>query len=329
MNNFFDVAGHGRIVRSLKESIAGGMVSHAYIFYGNRGSGRKTTAKAFAKAANCLNPQNGEACGKCSSCQQLDSGNNPDIFYVKPLKTKSLGVDDIREQIVERVKIRPYSYEKKIFIVDNADAMTVQAQNALLKTLEEPPEYVVIVLIAQNLENFLPTVLSRCVIMKFNPLGIGEVKNYLVDRLKVKPEDADFFAEYSAGSIGEALRLSEDEDFYLMREDVIKALCAMDGKNTAEVMLMANDMEKYKGYEEFFDIMYMWYRDVLCYKFFNGGDRVIQKDKLEMIKSQAESLSFEALASRLKAVMDIKKRVKQNAAFQLSMEVLFINIKES
>lgn len=329
MADFNAVVGHERIIKSLRESIKNGMTSHAYIFCGNKGSGRKTTANAFAKAVNCLSPINGNACEKCPSCIQFESSNNPDVFYVKAAKTKSIGVDDIREQIVEKVKIKPYSYERKIFIVDEADTMTVQAQNALLKTLEEPPKYVLIILIAENMENFLPTVLSRCVMMKFSPVSVNLIKKYLISNYSMNEDDAAFYSEYSTGSIGEAIRLSSDENFYQMRNDIISCLDRLDGLDFASAMLMAKEMEKYKTYTELFDIMYMFYRDVFCMRLFKDGRYVIQKDKTGLIEKKAKSLNEQTIAKRLDFIMDIKKKIRQNTAFQLSMEVLFMNLKES
>ena len=244
MADFNAVAGHERIIKSLRESIKNDMTSHAYIFCGNKGSGRNLTAGAFAKTANCLSPINGNACGKCPSCIQFESGNNPDVFYVKATKTISISVDDIREQIINEVKIKPYSYKRKIFIIDKADTMTSQAQNALLKTLEEPPKYVLIILIAENTENFLPTVLSRCVMMKFSPISVNLIKNYLINNCAMNENDAAFYAEYSIGSIGEALRLSDDENFYQMRNDIISCLDRLDTMDFVSAMFMAKEMEK-------------------------------------------------------------------------------------
>ena len=305
------------------------MTSHAYIFCGNKGSGRNLTAGAFAKTANCLSPINGNACGKCPSCIQFESGNNPDVFYVKATKTISISVDDIREQIVNEVKIKPYSYKRKIFIIDKADTMTSQAQNALLKTLEEPPKYVLIILIAENTENFLPTVLSRCVMMKFSPISVNLIKNYLINNCAMNEDDAAFYAEYSIGSIGEALRLSGDENFYQMRNDIISCLDRLDTMDFVSAMLMAKEMEKYKAYSELFDIMYMFYRDVFCMRLFKDDRYVIQKDKIGLIEKKAKNLNEQTIAKRLDFIMDIKKKIRQNTAFRLSMEVLFMNLKES
>ena len=329
MADFNAVAGHERIIKSLRESIKNDMTSHAYIFCGNKGSGRNLTAGAFAKTANCLSPINGNACGKCPSCIQFESGNNPDVFYVKATKTISISVDDIREQIVNEVKIKPYSYKRKIFIIDKADTMTSQAQNALLKTLEEPPKYVLIILIAENTENFLPTVLSRCVMMKFSPISVNLIKNYLINNCAMNEDDAAFYAEYSIGSIGEALRLSGDENFYQMRNDIISCLDRLDAMDFVSAMFMAKEMEKYKAYSELFDIMYMFYRDVFCMRLFKDDRYVIQKDKIGLIEKKAKNLNEQTIAKRLDFIMDIKKKIRQNTAFRLSMEVLFMNLKES
>lgn len=329
MADFNAVAGHERIIKSLRESIKNDMTSHAYIFCGNKGSGRNLTAGAFAKTANCLSPINGNACGKCPSCIQFESGNNPDVFYVKATKTISISVDDIREQIVNEVKIKPYSYKRKIFIIDKADTMTSQAQNALLKTLEEPPKYVLIILIAENTENFLPTVLSRCVMMKFSPISVNLIKNYLINNCAMNEDDAAFYAEYSVGSIGEALRLSGDENFYQMRNDIISCLDRLDTMDFVSAMFMAKEMEKYKAYSELFDIMYMFYRDVFCMRLFKDDRYVIQKDKIGLIEKKAKNLNEQTIAKRLDFIMDIKKKIRQNTAFRLSMEVLFMNLKES
>ena len=329
MADFNAVAGHERIIKSLRESIKNDMTSHAYIFCGNKGSGRNLTAGAFAKTANCLSPINGNACGKCPSCIQFESGNNPDVFYVKATKTISISVDDIREQIVNEVKIKPYSYKRKIFIIDKADTMTSQAQNALLKTLEEPPKYVLIILIAENTENFLPTVLSRCVMMKFSPISVNLIKNYLINNCAMNEDDAAFYAEYSIGSIGEALRLSGDENFYQMRNDIISCLDRLDTMDFVSAMFMAKEMEKYKAYSELFDIMYMFYRDVFCMRLFKDDRYVIQKDKIGLIEKKAKNLNEQTIAKRLDFIMDIKKKIRQNTAFRLSMEVLFMNLKEN
>jgi len=138
--------------------------SHAYIFAGEPGSGKKAAARAFAKALQCES-ETAEACGVCLSCRVFESGNHPDVFFVKPAKTKSIGVDDVRSQIVLPMSEKPFRYRYKIFIV--AEPMTPQAQNALLKTIEEPAPFGIFLFLTESLELYLPTVLSRCAALKF------------------------------------------------------------------------------------------------------------------------------------------------------------------
>lgn len=327
MNDFSDITGHIDIIKSLKESMEKNRVSHAYIFSGKKGSGKKMMADAFAKALQCEQGC-GKACGKCRSCHSFDSRNNPDVYYVYPSKTKALSVDDIREQIIERVKTKQYSFRYKIFIVNDADKMSPQAQNALLKTLEEPPEYVVIILIAES-DNFLPTVLSRCVVLRFMPIGNDDIKRYLMDKKKMNSADAAFYAEYSMGSIGNAIQLSEDENFSAMRKELYEKLISIPKMTLTSVMSMGQSLEKYKDYSELTDMIFMWYRDVFAAKYFGDEKYIIQKDMKDDIFSSAAVYSFESLEKITNAVKKAKKYLSFNTNFQLAMEVLFMEIKES
>ena len=180
MPDFNDILGNGQIKKNIKSAIANGNVNHAYILCGPVGSGKKLIANAFAKAIQC----EGEnvPCGECQSCRMFESGNNPDVLYPVPVKTKVLGADDIRDQIVKPASVKPYMFNKKVFIVDNADKMTIQAQNTFLKTLEEPSGYCIFMLVAESLDGFLPTVLSRCVILRTEPVNTKNIFSLLVSK---------------------------------------------------------------------------------------------------------------------------------------------------
>lgn len=167
MNSFKDVVGHRNIIKYIESAVASDAVSHAYILNGERGSGKKLLANLFSMSLQCQNrEEDGDACGKCQSCRQAMSGNHPDIIRVTHEKPNTISVDDIRAQVNNDIVIKPYSSKYKIYIIADADLMTVQAQNALLKTLEEPPQYAVIMLLTENAEVLLPTIRSRCVMMK-------------------------------------------------------------------------------------------------------------------------------------------------------------------
>ena len=192
MSGFKDVVGHKNIIKYIQNAVTADAVSHAYILNGERGSGKKLLANLFAMSMQCQDrAEDGDACGKCQSCKQAMSGNHPDIIRVTHEKPNTISVDDIRVQVNDDIVIRPYSSKYKIYIIADADMMTVQAQNALLKTIEEPPEYAVIMLLTENAEVLLPTIRSRCVMMKLRNIKDQLVKKYLMEQLEVPDYKAD------------------------------------------------------------------------------------------------------------------------------------------
>ena len=172
MAGFKDIVGHEQIIEHLKTAIEMGKVSHAYILNGPDLSGKMMIAEAFARALLC-EKQDPDGCGECRSCRQSDDRNNPDIIYVKHDKPNTISVDDIRTQLNNDIVIKPYSNQYKIYIVDEAEKMNQQAQNALLKTIEEPPAYAVIMLLTTNADSFLQTIRSRCI-----TLNLKSVKHF-------------------------------------------------------------------------------------------------------------------------------------------------------
>ena len=186
MSGFKDVVGHKNIIKYIQNAVTADAVSHAYILNGERGSGKKLLANLFAMSLQCENrDEDGDACGKCRSCRQAAGGNQPDIIRIMHEKPNTIGVGDIRTQVNDDIMIRPYSSKYKIYIIADADMMSVEAQNALLKTIEEPPEYAVIMLLTENAETLLPTIRSRCVMMKLRNIKDQLVKKYLMEQLEV------------------------------------------------------------------------------------------------------------------------------------------------
>ena len=200
MLGFNDILGHEQIKEHFRNAAQTGKVSHAYILSGEAGMGRKSLANAFALSLLCEKGME-EPCMQCHACKQVLSGNHPDLIYVTHEKPASIGVDDIREQINDTIQVRPYSSYYKIYIMDEAEKMTVQAQNALLKTIEEPPAYAVILLLTTNQDAFLPTILSRCVQLKLKPLKDSVVKEYLIQSLGENESEADIYAAFARGNL--------------------------------------------------------------------------------------------------------------------------------
>ena len=176
--DFRSIVGHEDIIKHFKSSIDMDKVSHAYIINGEEGSGKKMLARVFAKTLQCESGAS-EPCNSCKSCLQCETGNQPDIIVVSHEKPGVISVDEIREQVLDSICIKPYSSKYKIYIIPDAQLMNPQAQNALLKTIEEPPEYGIILLLTNNLDKMLETVKSRCMILTTKPIRERNMNDYL------------------------------------------------------------------------------------------------------------------------------------------------------
>lgn len=328
MYTFHDIIGNEQLIKSLQSAVSAGKVSHAYIFSGERGMGKKLIANTFAKTLQCLE-RGAEPCGQCKSCRSFDSHNHPDVIYVSAKKTKSLGVDDIREQIIHQVDLKQFEYAYKIFIIDHADEMTQAAQNALLKTLEEPPYYAVFLLLAENLEQFLPTILSRCVHLKLRPLPNHLIEQYLYEQGFVQKQEAGVFSEYAQGNLGRAIEISTSEEFIQMRQDVLDKLSKIPMMDMVGVMAMAKELEIYKDNLQFLDFIDLWFHDLFAAKACKDKKYIIQKDKEDVIFRMANKESHEGLGRKCRAIWEAKRQLSQNANFQLTLEILLMKLKES
>lgn len=327
MHGFQAVIGHERIKESFLNAIRQKQVSHAYILAGEDGSGRMMLARAFAMTLLCERGGT-EPCETCHSCIQFASDNHPDVHYVTHEK-KSIGVEDIRQQIVGDVPIRPYSSAYKIYIMPDAEKMTVQAQNALLKTLEEPPEYVVILLITTNADEFLPTIRSRCVTLPCKPLVDRVVKDYLMKELHVPEEEADVCTAFARGNLGRAIQLSGSADFADLRESVLDLMKNLREMDLAQMQSVLNELKKTADISMCIDLMQLWYRDVLMFKATQDMNHFIFKDEFPYIRRIAQRSDFAGLERILKACEKAKERLKANVNFELAMELMLLTMKEN
>ena len=324
MYKFSDICGHEAIKSSLQKSLALNTHSHAYIFDGIKGVGRALLAEVFAKALQCEEAV--RPCNECISCRAFGASNHPDIIYVKPRTGSSLGVDDIREQINSTVHIRPYKYEYKIFILNNADKMTPQAQNALLKTLEEPPSYAVFLLVSESFHNFLPTIISRCVVLRLKALPAKKVEDYLIG-LGYEASDAYPAAVASGGSIGAAIMLVSDESFKEDRKEIGDILNSLPNSNLWDILLLAKRLEKFKDNSaRMLNFMHSWYRDALVCKAADEEIRLIQGDLSENIKLFSSRMSFKKLILGADSILGASSNLKSNGNYLLTMEVMLMKM---
>ena len=329
MGSFKDVVGHKDILKYISSAVENNRVSHAYILNGERGSGKKMLANLFAMTLLCETGDN-EPCGKCHSCKQAESGNHPDIIRVTHEKPNSISVDDIRTQVNNTVDIKPYQGPYKVYIIPQADMMTPQAQNAILKTIEEPPSYAVFLLLTENAETLLPTINSRCVMLKLRNIKDTLIKKYLMENLEIPDYKADMCTAFAQGNMGRAFMLANSDHFNEIREEAVQLLKHISEMELNEIVAAVKNISVYKlEITDYLDIIMIWYRDVLLYKATKEIDKVVFKDQLQSIKEQARKSSYEGIELILESLEKAKARLKANVNFDLVMELLFLTIKEN
>lgn len=328
MQDFTQIIGHEGIIKHMQNAISAEKVSHAYIFHGEEGMGKKSMAQAFAKALQCTDKQN-RPCNRCISCMQSDSGNQPDILWVTHEKT-SIGVNDIRIQVNADIQIKPYQSQYKIYIIDSADKMTENAQNALLKTIEEPPEYAIVLLLACSTQNLLPTVLSRCVVLDLKPIERQLIKEHLMKKLQIPDYVAEIAAGFSGGNVGKAIKYASSEDFESKKEDVFHILRYIDDMEIHEIIAgIKVILENKSSIYDYIDLMMLWFRDVLMLKATNDPNILLFKDEFQIIKQHAKTRSYDEIDNIIKAMEEAKTKLNANVNFDITIELMLLSIKEN
>ena len=331
MSGFKEIVGHKNIIQYIENVSASDQVSHAYILNGEKGSGKRLLADFFAMDLQCEDREpDGEACGRCHSCRQAMSGNQPDIIFIRHEKPNTISVEEIRTQLNNDIVIRPYSSKYKIYIVPHADKMSVQAQNALLKTLEEPPSYGVILILTTNVNALLPTLVSRCVVLHMKPVEDKQLRQYLMESMKIPDYKADICVAFARGNIGKARLLAVSEEFENIREEAVTLLKHIGEMELHEIMAAIKKIGEYKlEVNDYLDIMSVWYRDVLLFKATNDVNHLIFKEEIQYIKKAAGKSDYEGIENILKGLDRAKSRLNANVNFDLTMELLLMTIRES
>ncbi|MDO4522990.1 MAG: DNA polymerase III subunit delta' [Eubacteriales bacterium] len=329
MKGFEEIIGHKDVIEHLQNAMKLNKVSHAYILNGEKGSGKKAVARIFARALQCEG-EGVKPCGECHSCHQAENGNHPDLIEVTHDKPNSISVEDIRDQVVNDVCVRPYSSPWKIYIIDEAEKMTVQAQNALLKTIEEPPAYVVILILTANASAMLPTILSRCVMLNIKPVPNEQVRRFLMEHVQVPDYQADICVAFAQGNIGKAIRLATSDHFSEIKAAAIHLVTHVKEMDVSEIAASVKAVTEFKvEVRDYLDILAVWYRDVLYFKATNDANGIIFKEHLRAIQQQTRRMSYEGVESVLEGIQRAKTRLAANVNFELTMELLFLLIKEN
>ena len=281
MQGFQKVVGHQEIITHLQNAISMNKVSHAYLFGGESGSGKKMMASLFAMTLQC-EKHGVEPCMECPSCKKAQSQNHPDIIYVKHEKPNTISIDEIREQLINDVMIKPYSSPYKIYIIDEAQKLTLQAQNALLKTIEVP-DY-----------------------------------------------QAEVDASLAQGNIGKAERIARSPEYEETLENALRMAKYADSMPLYEIVETIKKLTAEKdNIDDYFDIFSLWFRDVLLFKATKEVDSLVFKQELNGIRERANKSSYEGLEKIIEAIQKARARLNANVNFDLTMELMFLTMKEN
>ena len=337
MPSFQDITGQTHIKRHLMRAIAKGRISHAYLLSGEERMGKEEIARAFAQTLLCETlkeqgyPKDARPCGTCPSCKKTENDAHPDVRIVRHEKPASLRVDEIEEQLTNDAYLTPYAADYKIYIVPDAQLMTTDAQNKLLKTLEEPPAYVCVFLLADSALSLLPTIRSRTIPLSMRPVETGEILRVLQQQ-----ETGEYrtllAARMARGNPGKAAFLATDarfEDrnrslFYLMEH--LEQMALYEISDRLQVLLQEAEDERMVR-RECMETIRLLLRDILVYKATDSKDHLILQDEWEYIRDVALNTSYASLMQTDKNLQEAQERVNANVNARMALEVFFLNAK--
>ena len=326
--SFSQIVGHQKQVEIIRQALNHGRLHHAYLFLGMEGVGKKTIALGLAKAIHC-SAATGDFCGECADCARIQDGNHPDVRIIEPLAgRKEIGIQQIRE-LEKELNFRSFSGKKKIAILNPATLMNLSAQNALLKTLEEPPRDSLLILIAANGGALLPTLRSRCLRISFGPLARDLISGFLVSRKGLESETAEFLAAMSLGSLGAVVSIDTQELLERRREWVrlISGLRAGDYRaatDAAEVVAGSKDDSL-----RFLEWLESWVRDLLAYSVTRNPQDIVNIDMLPQIQQRSAATDCECLFSRIAEAKAAIGGIQRNLNRRMVIEDLLLNAVEA
>jgi len=325
--DFSSIIGQEEVVGRLTRALSEDRVGHAYIFTGPAGIGKKTVANLFAGLLLCENPKSGSACGSCSACMLYENGSNPDYHRINT-EDASIGVDLIRN-IQSDVAIKPMYSKRKVYVIEDAVKMTDQAQNCLLKTFEEPPAYVVVILLSANYEMLLETIKSRAQCINFKKYTYEQVCQAVAQKCEMGSKLQELAVEYSDGNIGMALELAGSGEFSLLRDRIFELLAGVAKGRMDSVLEFTAFMDENRDCTDLLlDIMMFYYRDLLVVCETGNGNILINSDKTDMIFDSVRMYCSRRAIDSITAVESARRAIKQNANYQLTIDNMLIKLRE-
>ena len=344
---FEDVVGQGHISETLRNSVLSGRIAHAYLFCGTRGTGKTTCAKILSRAVNCENPQDGNPCNACPSCLGIMDGSILDVYEMDAASNR--GVGDIR-QIRDEVDYAPANCKFKVYIIDEAHMITNEGFNALLKTLEEPPEYVIFILATTEPNKILPTILSRCQRFDFRRIGVDDISSRInkickAENIDITPDASELIAELADGSMRDGLSILEQctasVSGEIRKDDVAEAVGIVDDgilfdltdsiavEDTLSCLKIADEfLNKGKEVASFFDDIINHFRNLMFCKATDNPAEIIERshEKIERYKTQSEKFPVERLLYSITTLCEYLAQAKWIANPRISVEMALLKI---
>lgn len=306
-----------KALKILKKDIQMNTVRQGYIFEGSDGIGKKTAARHFAKMIFCTGEH--KPCGVCHGCSMFEAGTHPDFFT---LEDETIKIDSVR-RMNEELFVKPLISEKKVFILEHADNMNIPAQNAFLKSFEEPPKYAVIILVTSSAGKLLPTILSRGTKIPFSPFSETEIIRFLTEKYNLTGARASFIALYSSGIVGRCIEMVESEEFFKKRDSLIRAIATLSGDKMSVLSVVeefdANGRKTPSNLDLYFDVFMGFFRDISVIK--NGG-RIMNSDYRELL----EEFSGKIKAASARRVVDIAAKVKSEINASMKYDLWITNM---
>jgi DNA polymerase-3 subunit delta' len=326
--SFKDVLGHSRPITLLQRAIKNEKVINSYLFLGNEGIGKKYVALQFAKALNCLETEaeGGDACDHCTSCKKIDHALHPDVLLIEP-EGQTIKVDQVR-QLQKELAYQPYEGKRRVCILTAADRMAPHIPNTLLKTLEEPPLHTVIILLANNSRFVLPTILSRCQPVRFNPLPIPLVSKWLMHGKGLRETEAHLLASLSEGSPGKASEIQE-EIRQVPREELLKDWVGLKSLSFERIGSWVESLPSQReNLLLILEVGKTLLRDLIMVKTLEKEPKLIHSDLLPAMESMATNWSLSSLLKRMEILHQTTLAIKANANTNLALEAMMLSWAE-
>jgi DNA polymerase-3 subunit delta' len=333
---FQDVVNQDHAIFLLRSAVRAGKVGHAYMFVGAAGVGRRSLALAFAQLLNCERPD-GDACGECGPCRKIAGGTHPDVRILdiahgqfleapgKDYKGKEIPIDQIRA-LRHDAAYPPYEGRRKVYIIADAERMNANSANSLLKTLEEPPARVTFILIAESSVALLPTIVSRCQLVRCTYLRADEIERALVDRHDIPKDRARVLALLADGRLGRALEWAKSEEKMEARDRLLDLLPALETGDLISRLDAAETLSKEGDLlSELLDLAVFWYRDLLIWKQLQQPAVLTNRDRQSQVEHLAPTYTEAMLSTRIEALEDAKDGLRRNVNPRLALEKLFLS----